>query len=450
MPKRRKYELITCKHFTWVLFRRAGIYYADGRSNPKNVGRHSLGTTNRDEALKLLVELDLQRAADFGLIARPESRREENCPLTLGEGRRLYEEHLALPAVAGGTRPGTRKRYRAVLDKFIGFAPLVGVETWNRVDRKVLEKYTAHLVEVGYKTPSGKRKNYAHKTLHTELTTLKQLVAWLIDEGRLAKTDKINMPLKKAESQRPYCWTVPEVDAIIEQCETPMLKWLGDVVVGLACTGLRISELSSLRWSDISLEPGKELLSLTDETGHAGDDEAGRRQTKSGRSRSFPIQPAFVMVLKRLPRIGEYVLHGPRGGRLKADTVRNVLIEKVLTPLAARFPSLPGAKGFKDGRLHSFRHYFCSQCVNSGVPERLIMQWLGHAESAMVRHYYHSNDEEARRQMLRLDLIGEAGKRFAGMTNGTAIHATEESPGREEQVSHRDVVVRDWLSDWLS
>lgn len=431
MPKPRKYELVRCKHFTWRLSRRAEVFYADGRSNQLNAGRLSLGTKYRDEALRLLEELDIERAADFGLIPRLKAKDDNNRPLTLADGRRLYEEHLALPGVAGGVRLGTRNRYRTVLDKFIAFATSIGVETWNRVDRKVLEKYAAHLEAVGYKTPTGRRKKYRHKTLHNELTTLKQLVAWLIDEGHLAKAEKINMPLEKAESQRPHCWTVAEVDAIIEQCQQPGLHWLGDVVVALACTGLRIGEVASLRWPDISLEPGKELLSLTDETGHDGDGEVGRRQTKSGRSRSFPIFPALAAVLKRLPRSGVHVFHGPRGGRLKADTVRNVLIEKVLTPLAARFPAPASGKGFKDGRLHSFRHYFCSRCANSGVPEPMLMQWLGHADSAMVRHYYHSNDEEARRRMLGLDLIGDAGKRFAGIINGTAIHTTEESPSRE-------------------
>ena len=242
------------------------------------------------------------------------------------------------------------------------------MESWNGVDRRVLERYTAHLVEVGYTTPKGRKKEYRHKTLHNELTTLKRLVAWLVDEGRLGQAEKINMPLKKAESQRPYCWTIAEVEAIIEQCRQPRLEWLGDVLVGLACTGLRIGELASLRWSDISLEPGKELLSLTDETGHADNGDVRRRQTKSGRSRSLPIQPELVLVLKRMPRKGVHVFHGPRGGRLKPDTVRSVLIDKVLTPLAERFPSPAGGQGFIDGRPHSFRHYFCSRCATAACP----------------------------------------------------------------------------------
>ena len=62
--------------------------------------------------------------------------------------------------------------------------------------------------------------------------------------------------------------------------------------------------------------------------------------------------------------------------------------------------------GFKDGRLHSCRHYFCSTCANNGVPEQVLMEWLGHQSSAMVRHYYHLHDEEAQRQMQKLKFLG--------------------------------------------
>jgi integrase len=89
--------------------------------------------------------------------------------------------------------------------------------------------------------------------------------------------------------------------------------------------------------------------------------------------------------------------------------VRQVLVRDVLTPLREQFMTEGGPAGFAAGRLHSFRHYFCSTCANSGVPEQVVMEWLGHRESAMVRHYYHLHDDEAQRQMKRLNSLGQAG-----------------------------------------
>jgi integrase len=133
------------------------------------------------------------------------------------------------------------------------------------------------------------------------------------------------------------------------------------------------------------------------------DERAKARTTKGKRERLMPIHHALGERLKKMKRHPDgRVFHGPRVGILKPDTVRNILIRDIINPLAAQFPSPPGEPGFKDGRLHSFRHYFCSSCANAGVPEQMLMDWLGHRDSAMVKRYYHASRDEALRQMNRL------------------------------------------------
>ncbi len=68
MPKKPKYELVRCNYFAWRLSRRKGVWYADGRTNVINVGRHTLSTRDRAEALKALAELDEACAIKFGLV----------------------------------------------------------------------------------------------------------------------------------------------------------------------------------------------------------------------------------------------------------------------------------------------------------------------------------------------------------------------------------------------
>ena len=62
----------------------------------------------------------------------------------------------------------------------------------------------------------------------------------------------------------------------------------------------------------------------------------------------------------------------------------------------------------EEGREHSFRHYFCSQCANSGTPVQMVLTWLGHHDSKMVIYYYHLSDELARTQMKKLTFVGPA------------------------------------------
>jgi len=410
MPRQPVKEKIVCKYYTWLIGQREGVWQADGRSNRPGVGRHSLGTTDAAEARRLLVDLDLTMAVKHGRAdasalgpARPNE-------LPLEEGRRLYMDFVGRARVAGGVRPSSRKRYRAVFDKFLAYASGRGLTTWDQITAQTLLDYAAHL----------EADDYAYRTQYLELTTLKQAISWMTKKGHLPADRRVDLPLEKAQGTDTYCWREEEVTAMLEHCRAqPELAWLAGVLLALSTTGLRISELAGLRWSDIDLDGG--TIRLVDETGSARrrgkKAKADARTLKSGRGRTFPIQDDLRPVLQILPRHPDgAVFHGPRGGRLKPDVVRRVLIRDVLGPLAGRFATPADEVGFADGRLHSFRHFFCSLCANRGVSQRVVMRWLGHKDSRMVEHYYHLHDDEARRQMDRIKLFdgGTGGHMAAG------------------------------------
>ena len=81
MGNRRKKQpvSISVKHFTWRFFRRDGVYYADGRTNKYQLGKHSLGTRDREEALARLKLLDQQKAVEHGLISAAALENWTNC-----------------------------------------------------------------------------------------------------------------------------------------------------------------------------------------------------------------------------------------------------------------------------------------------------------------------------------------------------------------------------------
>ena len=396
MPKQNKFETIRCQYFEWRLVQRKenGVWYADARTTSRNRGRHSLNTRDKNEAIDNLMQLDRCTAVKEGLIA-PDKDSTSGRVLLIKPGRQLFDSHNSRPNVTGGTKASTQKKYRSILDKFEEWTLSNGVRNWNQVTKSTLGEYAKYLTDRGY----------ARKTIHGELTLLKTAVKWLCSEGHL-NSKPIKLPLKKAESQRAYCYRQSEVSAMIKLCQDRTdLDWLKNVIIALACTGMRIDELANLKWSDIDFDGKK--LTVADESGFANQTDDAR-STKSSRSRHIPIQKELLRVLRSVEAVDQYVLHGPRGGKLKPDTVRNILVREVITPLAKHFPKkFANQKSFEDGRLHSFRHYFCSVCANNSVPERVTMEWLGHANSEMVRHYHHLADEESRRHMDQLNLLGE-------------------------------------------
>ena len=95
------------------------MYYADGRGRQPNLGKHSLATKDRDEAIERLKALDLHMAIKLGL-AKPEAAK-PSAAISISDGWQAFIDYCGRSPVMGGVSPGTLKRYRAVRDKHTKF-----------------------------------------------------------------------------------------------------------------------------------------------------------------------------------------------------------------------------------------------------------------------------------------------------------------------------------------
>ncbi len=327
MAKKPK-ELIKCEFFSWCLFQRDGVFYADGRGGSQNRGKHSLGTRNRHRALENLRRLDRQKAVENKLASKEPPSAEVQ--LSIEQGWALFMEDRGQPLVLGGVGMGSLKRYKAVRDKHITYCKETHLDTWSKMDRAVVLDYGGWL----------HKRRYAPPTVILELNTVASVVKLLVDKNRLPANSRFSVGLPKIEESDRYCYRREEVIAMIEHCRhDPSLAWLGDVVVSLAATGLRIDELPKMRWRDVDLAAN--TLRLTDERASTHRQAVGgARLLKGKRSRSIPLNADFWQVLERMPHHADgLVFHGPRGGLLKPDTVRLVLVREVIAPLKGRFPT---------------------------------------------------------------------------------------------------------------
>lgn len=121
MPRKPKDSPILCDHFTWYLRRKpSGVYFADGRINSSyELGKPSLGTKDREEALRRLRDLDIHKAAEVGLIQLNDQMVSDD--VAIDRGWQLYMDRCEQPEILEGVSEGTRKRYRAVRDKHMAF-----------------------------------------------------------------------------------------------------------------------------------------------------------------------------------------------------------------------------------------------------------------------------------------------------------------------------------------
>lgn len=174
MGKRKSSKIIRCKYFTWKLFRRGTIYYADGRGNATNLGKHSLNAKTEEDALKNLQRLDEKMARETSLIPNetvvPTSV-ETKEPLSIPEGWKRFLEYCDRPVVMGGVSRNTLKRYRAVRDWHITFCSQQKIEEWSRFDCPKAEEFGR------WRHANGEMP----RTLYLEMTLVVSIVKWLVD-----------------------------------------------------------------------------------------------------------------------------------------------------------------------------------------------------------------------------------------------------------------------------
>jgi integrase len=395
LPRGFEREPIRCPFFVWRFFQRDRVFYADGRGNKPNLGKHSLNTRNRQEAMDRLSELDLRMAVKLGRV--PATSLTPNADLSIPDGWSRFLAHCERPGILGGVSLGTKKRYRAVRNKHIEFCAKEGTQNWAQVDQPHAERYGADL----------KKKEYADRSIYLELILITSVVKWLVAKRLIPETCRFSLSLRKPQGSDTFCYTPEQVRAMVERCsQRPGLRWLGDIVLVLALTGLRISELLGLRRCDIDLSAG--TLHVPDERSSAARRKLGEvRTTKGRRGRRVPIHRDLHDVLERLVnQCDGRLFRGPRGGKLKADTVRQVLIREVINPLSGQFPTAQGEIGFEHGRLHGFRHFFVSQALLGGASEGEVKDWVGHRSTRMVELYRHLREQDSKRKMQQIDFLG--------------------------------------------
>ena len=386
MPAKLKNPLIACEYFDWKLFKRNGVYHADGRSGSNPGDRFSLGTSDYDEALRLL------RVLDRKVGCWKEEEQKAGKSLSIKDGNDWYLGIREPDSQIGNIRPKTLEGYRQKLKHWEDYCQSQGVAAWNEIDEVTVKKFMAKLTEDGRKP----------RTIYSYATLIKQVHKEMTRKKKLPADSSIDLKLGKVRGTDVHCYTPEEVSAILERAEgLTEMPWLYAPVVALAYTGVRISELVSLRWGDIDFDEKK--LSIVDER-HRSLAPGKVRQTKSSQTRHLPIHEKLLSVLKPLKgNSSDPVFLDERGKRINPDRFRRLFVKLIINPLAPRFPIKDQRKGFASGRFHSFRHAFCSRMTNLGTPARMMLELMGHQDSEMTAHYYEGRIDECKSFVARLD-----------------------------------------------
>jgi integrase/recombinase XerD len=171
--------------------------------------------------------------------------------------------------------------------------------------------------------------------------------------------------------------TRPEIDALLAAPDRN--TWLGrrdhTLLLTAVQTGLRLTEITSIRQQDVSLATGAHV----------------RCEGKGRKERCTPLTKSTVTVLTSWIREqgadGTRILFpSVRGGRLSADAVQ-YLVAKHAAVAQQACPSLA------DKRIspHVLRHTTAMELMQAGVDRTLIALWLGHESVETTQIYLDAN-----------------------------------------------------------
>ena len=110
-----------------------------------------------------------------------------------------------------------------------------------------------------------------------------------MDEKYLPREASFRFRLSKPDGSDTYCYAQREVLAMLNLCSSECgLAWLANIIRVLCCTGLRISELAGLRWTDIDVNGN--VIQLNDARASKRRSDMGTaRRNKGKRSRMVPL-----------------------------------------------------------------------------------------------------------------------------------------------------------------
>ena len=185
------------------------------------------------------------------------------------------------------------------------------------------------------------------------------------------------IPAKRGHRPLVTFLTTAEIDAFIAAPDST--RWTGrrdHALLGFAIqTGLRVSELSAVRTSDIQTGRGPHVRVLG----------------KGRKERITPLAGPTVKTLRtwldeRGGQPADPLFPSPSGGPLGRDAIRKLVVKHAGTA-AATCPTLTA----KHIGVHTLRHSCAMNLLHSGVDLATIALWLGHEDLRTVQHYLHAD-----------------------------------------------------------
>ncbi len=323
----------------------------------------------------------------YGEAKRAQAEARASCGRPKPAARRFIhpetlEEHLNLwlQSIKMSVKKSTFANYDGIIRRHI--LPSIGKVSLSQINNEGIQQYINKKLENGRLDGRG---GLSPKTARDIIALLK----------RSLKTAGIELDIRLPRYSLPKLRVLSyeEQSALIRTAKNKEdMQSLG-VLISLF-TGVRIGEICSLKWRDISLEEGVLKIDKTLQR-IKNCDPGGKSKTiidiaspKSECSvRNIPLPHFLLCRLARLKKYAaedDYILSGD---------------SRYVEPRSYqyRFKKLVKEAGIGDINFHALRHTFATRCIELGMDVKTISQLLGHSNvNITLNRYVHPAFEHQR------------------------------------------------------
>lgn len=205
----------------------------------------------------------------------------------------------------------------------------------------------------------------SNKSINNYLGMLRKSLNCAEEWNIIRTVPKIKM--LKIPPQKFNFLTEDEYNKLLDQTKRISLSFYNMVLFTLR-TGVRVSELLGLKWSDIDFDRRLITIKRSIVNGIEG-------TPKNNRERNIPLADDIFTILKEK----------------KSLNSNYVFLDEIISRFALNRALKKACKhaGVEIGGWHDLRHTFASKLANNGISLQVIQTLLGHSDLKMTQRYAH-------------------------------------------------------------
>ena len=267
------------------------------------------------------------------------------------------------------TSENTEMSYKRDLEKVQNFMASRGIHEVSDVSSQDLSDYVNYL----------EGNNFAAATVSRKIASLKAFYHFMVQQGNVSEDLSEQLKAPKIEKKIPSIMSPEEVVRLLEQPSGDTPKEIRDkaMLELLYATGIRVTELITLKVSDVNMQIGVILC---------------RDRTKE---RVIPFGAASKKALTRyLGGTRDAMLENKASDVLFVNCSGQPMSRQGFWKLIKYYAKKADIKA--DITPHTLRHSFAAHLVENGADLRSVQEMLGHSDISTTQIYANINHSHIR------------------------------------------------------